>query len=339
MKSVPRSGFTLIELLVVIAVLLILAGLLLPAVQEAREAARRAHCANNLKQLGVAMHGYHETYGSFPIQHNSRFEPRYYGGFSVHSRLLPYVEQVSLFNAINYEIGTFSITLTGPPVETAMGGINLAQMTALRTGVSLFLCPSDGQTTRSGTNYRVNAGVGPEVRPSVRYPDSGNGFFPELGLVKASRVTDGLSHTAAMSERLQGLGSLEDQGPGTSDAGPPDRLLFHLPIAVRTADQLLKGCRAVARPGNASFSAVGRVWLWSGRHFTAYSHTQPPNGPIPDCALAAISPPPGMATVRSQHPGGVNVLMGDGSVRFVQSTIDTHIWRGLGTRDGRELVD
>lgn len=327
-----RPGFTLIELLVVIGILSLLAALILPAVQSAREAARRTLCSSNLRQLGIALHGYHDAYNAFPIQLHSRFEPRYYGMYSAHVRLLPYLESELLYDAINFEVGTAITSRTQPPtLRDEFEHINRSNLTVFGVGVAGFLCPSDGAEQHPGTNYCVNAGIGPYLRPSALYPDSGNGLLPELDLVTAAQVVDGLSHTAALSERLQGRGTLDHRSP--------ERLLFPLTNVVYTSDELLLGCRIAARRDSVGFSAAGSTWFWTGRLYTVYTHTQPPNGPIPDCYATSMIPPSGMATARSGHSGGANVLMGDGSVRFLPNTIDGAVWRGLGTRNGSELVD
>ncbi len=197
----------------------------------------------------------------------------------------------------------------------------------------MLLCPSDGgPLAETGTNYRGNVGVGPQYDMSAEYPDSGNGLFLEQGLTRPSSVPDGLSHTAMYSERLRGSG-----GPDVN----PDRDSFGLLVLVLTADDLILAARAAARQGSLSgyFTDQGRYWFWTGRERTLYNHAQAPNGMVPDAISMNIMTARGMATARSNHPGGVNALMADGSVRFVSETISQAVWRGLGTRNGRELVD
>jgi type II secretory pathway pseudopilin PulG len=211
------TGFTLIELLAVIGITSIVIGLLLPAVQLSREAARRAQCLNNLRQLGIAINAYHGDFGAFPtrvtIKHYSApgvmDAPFYCGLYSIHSRLLPYLDQLPLFNSVNFDVGTWPTdSLNARPSSTALS-LNLANATAMQTQVEIFLCPSDsGQLERMGNNYRGNVGVGPAYGTSARKPDSGNGLFPEIGLTTMSQVPDGLSHTAAFSERLRGSGDV-----------------------------------------------------------------------------------------------------------------------------------
>jgi prepilin-type N-terminal cleavage/methylation domain-containing protein/prepilin-type processing-associated H-X9-DG protein len=337
MKTPPRHrrAFTLIEVLVTIGILSILVALLLPAVQSAREAARRAQCQNNLHQIGLALHSYHASENCFPTALTTDKRPNgalYAGLYSVQSRLLPYLDQVALYNAINYATGTWPIdTYLAPPPRGYLQ-LNSVNSTAYRTGIGIFLCPSDGGPfVRTGNNYRGNTGVGPSGATWVELPDSGNGVFPEIGTITAARVTDGLSHTVAFSERLRGSGR---QPPD------PERDMFKRLGVVNTADQLLMACRIAARPANTpGFATSGQWWFWTGRERTLYNHAQVPNGSIPDCTYGGMTPMIDMATARSRHPGGANVLMGDGSGRFVPDSIAQPVWRGLGTRNGGELVD
>lgn len=334
-RSSPARGFTLIELLVTIAIISILIGLLLPAVQSAREAARATQCRGNLRQVGIAISNYVVVYDSFPVTTctDNRLRPWVDCYYSVHARILPYLEQTALFNAINFEAGTL------PPESSASSGPNgpgsaAINATVSRVGIRTFLCPSDGGAFgSSGTNYRASVGVGPMPLTMPESPDSGNGFFESCGLTRPSSIPDGLSHTAAFSERSRGTGNAAMPGAG--------RDYWQSLGFVRTADEVLQYCRVLGRPSNQSVYANGGAWwFWTGRERTMYDHAQPPNGVVPDClGTGAVAMNPGMATARSFHPGGVNVLMGDGSVRFTIDAIDPKVWRGLGTRNGGELVE
>lgn len=333
-----RRGFTLIELLMVIGIIGTLIGLFLPAVQSAREAARRTQCLNNLHQIGLAVQLYHDANGCFapPLTHMRA--PRSYGGFySILARMLPQLDQGPLFNAVNFEIGTWPTDSIDamPPGRYLV--VNAANSTIMETQIRLFLCPSDGgPLARMGNNYRGNTGVGPHSVASAHHPDSGNGLFPEVefGPVRASHVPDGLSHTAAFSERLR--------GSATTGRFVPERDVYEMTEGyfALDADTLLQACRVSARPDNPKADVTsGRTWFWTGREHTLYNHAQVPNGNIPDCTYGASLPRSDMATARSWHPGGVHVLMGDGSTRFVQETIAQPVWRAFGTRNGGELVD
>jgi prepilin-type N-terminal cleavage/methylation domain-containing protein/prepilin-type processing-associated H-X9-DG protein len=332
-KLRSRFGFTLIELLVVIGIMSILIGLLLPAVQASREAARRVQCLSNLRQIGVAIQAYHGDNGCFPPRVTNK---RNYGGFySIHVRLLPYLDQVPTYNSVNFIVGTWPTdSLFATPRRDKLA-LNPANATAAGAHIQLFLCPSDaGPLKRAGNNYRGNVGVGPAYGTSAHKPDSGNGLFPEIGLTRMSQVPDGLSHTAAFSERLRGSGSVGHLNPQR------DIYVMTDDTFALNANTLLQACRISARVGNSVGDvSAGRTWFWTGREHTLYNHAQVPNGRIPDCTFGAALPGDGMATARSWHKGGVNVLMGDGSTRFIQETVSQPVWRAFGTRNGGELVD
>jgi prepilin-type N-terminal cleavage/methylation domain-containing protein/prepilin-type processing-associated H-X9-DG protein len=331
----PRRAFSLIEVLVVLGIIALLAALLLPAIQSAREAARRSACANHLRQIGLALHAYHDVHSTFPPSNTAEARPVYYPGhFSVHARILSYMEQEPLYNQINFDVGAIPLEMAGYPavVPDALAVFH-PNATVSSVRLEVFLCPSDGATGLGGTgnNYRGNTGVGPDAHTSAEYPDSGNGLFPEVGLVTMARVPDGLSHTSAFSERVRGSGS--------KTSFSSERDVFVAGRHLTTADVLISACRDAARPGAPAFVNGGKWWFWSGRDRTLYNHAQVPNGLVPDCLSGASRPALGMATARSRHPGGVNVLMGDGALRFVRESMIREAWRGLGTRNGRELAD
>jgi prepilin-type N-terminal cleavage/methylation domain-containing protein/prepilin-type processing-associated H-X9-DG protein len=325
-----RRGFTLIELLVSTGILCLLVAIALPGVQAAREAARRAQCQNNLHQIGLALHGYHADQNTFPPAATGT-HAWYWGMFSLQVRLLPYLEEATLFNSINFAEGTWPPDTYNAPLKPWQAAIDAMNGTVSGTSIATFLCPSDGLASGSANSYRGNVGVGPAKNTSVEYPDSGNGIFPEVLMINASQVTDGLSHTAAFSERLRGTGLLASPSP--------ERDAFLQPYELFTADQLIQGCRIAPRQKHAPFVANGAWWFWTGRERTLYNHAQAPNGPVPDCILMQTLTTKGMATARGLHHGGVNVLMADGSCRFVHETISILVWRGLGTRNGSELID
>jgi prepilin-type N-terminal cleavage/methylation domain-containing protein len=239
-----RTGFTLIEALVVTAVVSLLASLLIPAVQAAREAARFASCANNLRQLGLALQAYHSFNECYPTGSTTTSGPEYVGCYSLHTRLLPFVDRSPLYSSINFD-------LSGVPLETfgvagplaGYGSAYAANSSAFTTVVDVFLCPSEsrGRWSEGGTgcNYRGNTGVGPARDTFAEYQDSGNGLFPEVGLVSMASVPDGLAYTAAFSERVMGSGSTRSPDP--------NRDYYALKFNAETADQLLLACRASAR--------------------------------------------------------------------------------------------
>lgn len=334
-----KEGFTLIEVLVVIGIIGVVAGLALPAIQSAREAARRASCENNLKQIGIALHAYHDSNGTFPASYTfrgDRPELGHHGYYSPHTRLLPYLENRALYDSINFETGTvpLDVPFTSPHAFDLQLKINTFNQTAISTKVSLFLCPSDsGIYSEAGVSYRGNAGVGFSTSVGITHPDSGNGIFPEDSCISASWVTDGLSHTSAFSERLRGSGNASRPSPHRDSLA-----LEGVPF---TADLLIKSCQvsATGPHRNIGFPYHGRWWFWAGRERTQYNHAQSPNGPVTDCLYGGAMTSSGMATARSFHSSGVNVLMGDGSVRFSGSETDVQIWRAIGSRNGGEIVE
>ena len=323
-----QAGFTLIELLVVVGIIGVLVGLSLPAVQAAREAARRAQCGNNLRQIGIALEGYNSSNGCYPLNANP-VPMVYLGLYSLHTRLLPYLDAVPLYNAINFATGT------APPGIGLITVPNMFNSTYISTRLAVFLCPSDSVVPSwAGNSYRGNIGLGPGQATIAEYPDSDNGFFLQYGISRPSYIVDGLSHTAAFSERLTGSGRRDQLVPQRDVWSDPTS---GVPPSSGTADDCVRYCRIWARADNQEgYGNSGESWFWTWRAYTLYTHTQTPNGAVPDCVACGSD---GMVTARSWHPGGVNVLMGDGSVRFARDSVSQTVWRALGTRNGRELVD
>jgi len=338
MRPIDRNnaGFTLIETLVCVALLGLLTALLLPAVQSSREMARRAQCANNLKQIGLALQSYDASHDSFPfeIAEYDRPPSRLMGireSYSALARILPYLDQQTLYSALNFDVEMYP----GPSTPHPSNG------TVFETGLSFYLCPSDGVewSQAHGNNYRGNFGVGPAPNTTAESPDGGNGFFNLPVTLRASSFTDGLAHTAAYSERLRGSRGINDSGPGVAERDFGNLAISSNPSPYeRDADYALSWCSVAAREAFPFSTRAGYTWLISRRESTTYCHAQEPNGPIPD-AIPGVPVAWGIATARSWHHGGVNALMADGSARFVSDRVSRGVWRALGTRNGGELVE
>jgi prepilin-type N-terminal cleavage/methylation domain-containing protein len=315
-RSSRRAGFTLIELLVVIAIIATLIALLLPAVQQAREAARRTECRNNLKQLALAAHNYLDVHRRLPLCLNASNRP-----ISVHAYLLPYLEQTTVYNLIDFNTNWNSPT-------------NAAARAARIPG---FLCPSSPEVTLpagwAGTNYRANQGsqilyAQPSTDPSnsnFGMPAPNGVFVPSMSL-SIAEITDGTSNTAAFSEHP--LGDFDNTQVSPFDTFRPGTY-------PNTPDEAVAQCRALD-PNDLSLqgvSNVGAPWLQSYHSTTQYFHVAPPN------SRSCMFPPGRVATsARSHHPGGVTLALCDGSVRFVSESINLAIWRAVGSRNGGEVV-
>jgi len=317
--SSPRKGFTLIELLVVIAIIAILVALLLPAVQQAREAARRSSCKNNLKQIGLALHNYHDTHGIFPndvwtfAPGTSNAAAR---NFSWMTQILPQVEQAPLYDAINFSTQYYGQT-------TSSGQLIGAQK------IPAYKCPSDVDIEPSSiyntsvTNYAGSQGFDWWYRQNW----VGNGMFSFLTKVRMRDIKDGTTNTIAVGEVASN---------GYKNGG--------------------RRCGA-GTVRNGGGEAVFRQWAYSQTHMGVESNSQyqflTPEGnpagedgtfwyngpytwgPVYIAAYCINSDWPGPGSV---HPGGAQFLMADGSVRFISENIDYHgSWNGDGANPGPSL--
>lgn len=341
-----RAGFTLIELLVVIAIIGVLIALLLPAVQAAREAARRAQCTNQLKQLGIAIHNYHDVFRALPFGKGLDYSmvlpsAPMYARWSTHSQLLMFMEQKPLFDSIN-----FSLPPESPSLDTMGMGFmpayqdpDRSNMTASRIVISTFLCPSDGNTGGdwpAGNNYFGNEGTWLcdlcDQMPSTTAPgEMARGPFYNRSCVNLSSMTDGTSQTAFFSERIRGNGSASPR----SDMYQMNNQL--------TLDQTYQACTTLdTTMAMPMTSRIGACWVIGDMTCTTYNHVGGPNKRT--CAGMPSDMSGSMANMSVQlppssyHPGGVNLLMGDGGVRFIKDSIALPAWRALSTRNGGEVL-
>ena len=323
-----RHGFTLIELLVTLGIIGVLVSLTLPAVQSARESARRTLCANNLRQLGMALHNYESEWGIFPpapMAYRGNLKPvDWLSYFSAQTGLLTQLEQVSLYNSINFSVSTGYLS------QIASGGANL---TAASQVISSFLCPSDWGAVPAPygpNNYRANAGV-------CGYCETGieDGAFTHSG-TRAAAFGDGLSSTLAFSEKLVG-----GVTPGlfTPNRDWINAFRNHDDPRSITADGWVAYCAQRSFPSDlvAVTLDAGRTWMLGGTIYSEFLVSAPPNAQVPDCGHRATVGI-GVFAARSLHPGGVNAAMADGSVSFFTNGIDVRLWRALGTRRGGEVV-
>ncbi|HEX3451505.1 MAG TPA: DUF1559 domain-containing protein [Isosphaeraceae bacterium] len=340
-----RRAFTLIELLVVIAIIAILIGLLLPAVQSAREAARRAQCTNNLKQIGIAVHNYEGSFGSYPLGTIIAIwpsDPALSQGnyrWGTLAFLTPFFEQTSVFNSLN-----FSFPLYGEPVPVLSSQVYPANRTSVNVMASLFLCPSDRMErleTADGflggegrqfapTNYQFCAGSG-SGGGDVTVAD---GVFRVNVITRHQAITDGLSNTAFASESLLGSGGVRTILP---NAGPFDPKVLFASVSWQGSAPLSITPTACANP--ISYSP-NRLFTWADGSYSdgLYNHYYPPNTLLMDCIVGINGVNDGWKAARSRHPGGVNVLYGDGSVHNVKDSINSLVWAGIGTRAGGEVA-
>ena len=356
-----RRAFTLIELLVVIAIIAVLIALLLPAVQSAREAARRAQCTNNLKQIGLAIHNYHSAVGCFPLgaaQYNIPGHPATgynWDSWSGHAMMLPQLEHSPMYNAINFSLGN--------NMPNSYGFYANSTVTGQRA--SVYLCPSDpnagnlalvrpadGRTDMLDVNYVGSVGTTTNspnnTAPSNPWATMGStGLFWWYRSYGIQSVTDGTSNTVAFSEALVSNGSPNGTYPGNSlqgIAGAGGAAQQY--DANQNAAAVLAGLQACTAAWQANKNVNefrGIFWEIGSLGMTMFNTIVTPNSKQynwGDCRYTGGGYPNDamFANVNSNHPGGVNVLMADGSVRFVKDSINQATWWAMGTRGNGEVI-
>ena len=337
-----RKGFTLIELLVVIAIIGVLIALLLPAVQAAREAARRAQCTNNLKQIGLALHNYHSSLDCFPPGElaPSNGDWQYWSALAMAA---PYMEGNALFNAMNF---------------MSFSPASAQNTTIYNTKVNSFLCPSDGSREPSiQCNYKACTGTYAKVQgpgPNGQgTPRQTNGMFTS-GLSYGLRdCSDGSSQTIAFGEQMGGDGNTAKWSPSDGVGGGQGGWDVHTDNV--TGDAVAETAKYQAmeqacdtygyRKINTANQAVwaGRYWAVGGFNFSLFNAIQTPNGPHvmgcrSDCNPGCWPEQNGPSMATSFHSGGSNFLFADGSVRFIKNSVAQKTYWALGSRNGGEVL-
>jgi len=304
-----RTAFTLVELLVVIAIIGVMVGLLLPAIQAAREAARRMQCSNNLKQIGLGLHNYHGSYNMLPFAWGGTRPPAGSPGYSALSQLLPYIEQAALYERIDF---------AKPLTDTFNTPARL-------TEVATFRCPSDLDNpqpqTGGATNYMANVGSQHIWQDPLRQ----DGPFLRARQLRFRDILDGTSNTAAFAERMltdgsNGMISLDsDVFLGSGDPATPD--------------EAISMCYATDVTNLASQFPIfmGAPWI-NGQH--VYLHVDVPNRR--SCGFFPIK---ATMPASSRHIGGAHMLRCDGSVQFITQSVNLALWRAVGTRGGGERLE
>jgi prepilin-type N-terminal cleavage/methylation domain-containing protein/prepilin-type processing-associated H-X9-DG protein len=329
-----RRGFTLIELLVVIAIIAILIGLLLPAVQKVREAAARAKCSNNLKQLAIAMHSYHDANNKFPRNYYQQVGGNVWEATSANVPLLPYIEQAPLFTQFEANKTNWSVTYN----------------TLMNTRVQTFICPSAPTMNRTigwtgpGCNYGWSTGSSVEtVWGGTRF----NGWIAYQNDRKMSDISDGLSNTLMVADMLPGKGDNNSPGKYPYDVFYTNNGLF---TSVANKDfPSLTELNNIGTAAKSSPSGVrgnnGGMWAWYAAYHSTLNTAAPPNWQYPSaggdcCPGGAHDWGYGILPPRSAHTGGVNAALGDGSVRFIRDSVDILTYQRVGNgRDGGVLGD
>jgi prepilin-type N-terminal cleavage/methylation domain-containing protein/prepilin-type processing-associated H-X9-DG protein len=362
MRRSRCKGFTLIELLVVIAIIAVLIALLLPAVQAAREAARRMTCVNNLKQIGLALHNYHEQQGTFPMGSGQPTMDKAGGqvpiakqGLSIHVAILPQLGEMPVYNAINFSFGMAD--------NTPLYAFQVNQ-TAQKTQINEFLCPSDPNATTSldtstatgNNNYYGSIGAttatfGPVLGDPVTGSAGMNwSSIPYTGLFAyqqskgVQNVTDGTSNSVAFAEGTVGAATETPRQKLIGLTGvsiPAAALQFNVftnPVGVQSG---IAACTAAWRAGNSPDVQRGDSWVHGSMAMTLFNTVVVPNGESDQwtyCSDTGSGSASRFSNSDSYHPGGVNVLMADGHAQFIKNSISQPTWWSLGTVAGGEVI-
>jgi len=365
MSPSSRRGFTLIELLVVIAIIAVLIGLLLPAVQSAREAARRIQCVNNMKQIGLALHNYHDGNNTFPMGGTPQLGlltypkgPYEWENYSSFAMMLPFLEQMPLYNSLNLMICP----------DTGYGYAQVPARTAYNTKLNAFLCPSDPYSgTQNLCNYAACFGTTTYMpyyqlhSTTTQTQGETSGLFTIWKSYGLQNATDGTSNTIAFGEALTGQG-----GAGYSSNGSQYRGNFvfiqtggaplsgdvydisAVPNALSLVVSDIQSCAAAFKASlpNSIADYRGYKWIMGIPGATMFNTVQTPNESIfngcrfqdQGCGVGCNTDSSWTVPATSAHPGGVNVTMADGHVQFIKNTISRQTWWALSTKAGGEVV-
>ena len=343
-----RWGFTLIELLVVIAIIAVLIALLLPAVQAAREAARRSSCVNNLKQIGVALHNYISVHTVLPP---GRINGHVTGAgdcWGTYAQLLPQLEMQPIFDSFN-----FSLAPDTPDPANTTGGT---------TFINALICPTDSQpglitvsgfpfathnyNVNVGSNYPVVANISAANMPSPAFSGSPNGPFFENSAVGPAGITDGMSTTVAVTEtrRSQSSSTYANDPLGVFLVTGDNKTTGN---AITSDADYASRCLSLPTTTTQFQATRGVRWNYGAPGHSMYNHRRPPNNKQPDCRGGlphSIRSDPLWSylslnvAARSLHPGGVNSLFCDGSVKFIKDSVNVTTWQAVGSRNGGEVV-
>jgi prepilin-type N-terminal cleavage/methylation domain-containing protein/prepilin-type processing-associated H-X9-DG protein len=322
-------GFSLVELLIVIAIIGVLVALLMPAIQASRGAAGRTSCANNLRQLHLAAHQHVAARGYFPSGSVAKeFSAQPFTAWTLYrwsalAVLTPFLENTAVYNVLDLSVPLYGATFKVRPEN----------VDTVRIIVPEFLCPSDINLAVSSdfgpTNYAVCAGSG----VGGGTPRETDGVFYMNSQITPARITDGLSKTALVSESVLG----QPQQGNSHDPHTEYKFAFASPLT-----------DAICNAANQWNMSDPRGFAWANGEFRCalYNHYLAPNSAMPDCMGVQLGggvklqfTPYGWRTARSNHPGGANLLMADGSWLFVANEIDADVWRAMSTIAGGETLE